>query len=136
MSTDVLMRVMPGGLVAVNPVEAEKLEPLLGQELMASLKAPRNIRFHRKYWALLGVALDMADTDWNLEQFRAYVTVGAGYCELLIHADGNVVSVPRSISFAAMDETEFNRLYQDTLTFICRKWVLDAEQIDKLVGFM
>ena len=136
MSTDVLMRVMPGGLVAVNPVEAEKLEPLLGQELMASLKAPRNIRFHRKYWALLGVALDMADTDWNLEQFRAFVTVGAGYCEFLMDSEGAALAIPRSISFAAMDETEFERLYQDTLTFICRKWVLDAEQIDKLVGFM
>ena len=135
MSTDIIMRCVPGGLQAANAIEAEKLEPLHYKEVMASIKQPRNIRFHRKYFALLGVARDMADTDLNAEQFRAYVTVGGGHCDY-IESVGQVVAIPRSISFAAMDETEFERLYQDTLTFICGTWALESKQVDEIVRFM
>lgn len=135
MATDVLVQVFPGGLRAVNAIEAEKLDPLLGREIMASLKQPRNIRFHRKYFALLGTARAMVDEDWTLEQFRALCIAGAGYCDFVQGSDG-VVAVPRSMSFAAMDETEFDRLYQDTLTFICKRWVLDQTQLAQMVEFM
>lgn len=135
MSTDIIVKVVPGGLMAANAIEAEKLEPLRGRQVAATLRQPRNIRFHRKYFALLGVGRDMADTELNAEQFRAYVTAGAGYCDFIEGKEG-MVAVPRSISFAAMDEAEFARLYSDTLDFICRTWALDAGQVDQIVRFM
>ena len=135
MSTDVLVQVVPGGLRAVNGVESDKLDKLRGRELMAQLKQPRNIRFHRKYFALLGVARDMISEDYTAEQFRALCTVGAGHCDF-IQGENGLVAIPKSISFASMDETTFENLYSDTLTFICEKWCLDEKTINKIVDFM
>ena len=56
MSTSVIMQVFPGGLRAVNDIEADKLDQFMGQELAIVITRPRNIRFHRKYFALLGTA--------------------------------------------------------------------------------
>lgn len=136
MATDIIVRAVPGGFMCANAIESEKAEQLRGKELMATFTQSRNIRFHKKFFALLGVARDMADTDYNAEQFRAYVTVGAGYCEFIQDSEGGVVAIPKSISFAKMDETEFNRLYNDALTFICQKWALDTNQVNQIVSFM
>ena len=137
MVTKVLVRVVPGGLQAINGVETAKLVDMHGKEVTAKLELSRNFRFHRKYFALLGVAHDMADTDLNAEQFRAFCTVGAGHCDFIRGENkANLIAIPRSISFAAMDELEFNRLYQDTLTFICKRWVLDENQLNQIVEFM
>ena len=136
MSTDIYCRVMHGGLQAANQVEADKLSQFLGKEVKVSISQPRNIRFHKKYFALLGAGRDMADTNYNAEQFRAYVTVGAGYCEFLTDKEGGVVAIPKSISFAAMSEDEFERLYQDTISFICQNWVLDENDLNAMVNFL
>ena len=122
--------------MAVNQIEADKLDQFRGREMQVKISQPRNIRFHRKFFAQLGEARDMADTEYNAEQFRAYVTVGAGYAEFITDSEGGVVAIPKSISFASMDESQFERLYQDTLTFICKTWVLDENQLNQIVEFM
>lgn len=135
MATEVLVQVVPGGLRALNPVESEKLERLEGRHVMATVKQPRNLVFHRKYFALLGTARSMIDAEYTEEQFRALCTVGAGHCDF-VEGDKGLVAIPRSISFASMDQTEFERLYSDTLTFICQKWVLDEAQLSAMLEFM
>ena len=135
MPTDVIMRVVPGGALAVNHIEADKLDQLVGQELMASFKRPRNLAFLRKYMALLGEALPMADTEYNPEQFRAICTVGAGWCTY-VERKGKLIAIPKSMSFANMDDTEFERLYQATITFIVKEWPLDESQLNAIVEFM
>jgi len=136
MTTDVIVQVVPGGLRAVNGIESEKLDSLRGREVMAKLAQPRNIRFHRKFFALLGVARDMANTDFNEEQFRAFCIAGAGHCDFIPGHDGKLVAIPKSISFANMDETEFNRVYQNVLTFIVQYWKLNEQQLTRIVDFM
>lgn len=136
MSTDVICKVLPGGLKASNAIESEKLDSLRGREVMAKILIPRNLEFHKKFFALIGTAFGMADTDWNIKQFRYYVTAGAGYCDFITDDEGGVVAVPGSISFASMEQTEFERLYQDVLTFICQRFVLDEDDINEIVRFM
>ena len=136
MSTDIIVRAVPGGLMASNAIEAEKLEQFRGREMMVKISQPRNLAFHRKFFALLGTGRSMADTEYNSEQFRAYVVVGAGYCEFITDQEGGTVAIPKSISFASMTDDEFERLYQDALTFICRTWVLDESQLNQIVDFM
>jgi hypothetical protein len=72
----------------------------------------------------------------NAEQFRAYVTVGAGYCDFIEDPEGRTVAIPKSVSFAKMSDDEFERLYNDTLTFICKQWAMDQDQINQIVEFM
>ena len=140
MPITVLVRVAPGGLVCVNAAEASLLEGMVGQEVEARLYKAVNPKFRRKFFALLKVAFDMADFQvngepGNMEQFRGYVTVGAGYCEYYKHGDG-FIAVPKSIAWAKMDDLVFANLYRDAMQFICGKWVLDEDQINQIVGFM
>ena len=136
MTTEIIMKGVPGGMIAANGIEADKLEQFRNQEVMVKISRPRNLAFHRKFMAMLGTALDMADTEHNFEQFRAMVTAGAGYCDFTTNNRGDLVAVPKSIKFASMDDTEFERLYKDALTYICREFVIDQEQINRIVDFM
>jgi hypothetical protein len=135
MSTDVIIRVVPGGCMAVNKYEADKLDQFRGREMVCTFTIPRNLKFHKKYMALISTALDMADTEYTAKQFRQICTIGAGYCEW-VEFEGQPVPIANSIAFANMDDSVFERLYQDTITFICQKWVLDQKQLNQIVNFM
>jgi len=122
--------------MAVNQAEADKLDDLQGRNLMATLTAARNLAFHNKYFALIGSAFRMADTNLTLKQFRIHCTVGAGYCDFMLMENKGFVAIPKSISFAAMDQTEFERLYKDTISFICQRWILNRDMLNQIVEFM
>ena len=61
----------------------------------------------------------------SFEAFRHWAIVEAGYYDAYKMPDGSVLKSPRSISFAKMDDLEFNDLYRATLdtlwTFILSK---------------
>jgi len=122
--------------MAVNQAESDKLDDLQGRNLMATLTAARNIAFHNKYFALIGASFPMADTDLTIKQFRAECTIGAGFCDWFTTDDGILVAIPKSISFAAMDQTEFERLYKDTISFICQRWILNRDMLNQIVDFL
>jgi hypothetical protein len=136
MAVQIVVKVVPGGLRAANVAEASKLDELVGREVMATLKADRNLGFHKKFFALLKYSRDMADTEMNAEQWRAIVTCGAGHCTW-VHHEGKSIAIPKSISFASMDEVEFEQLYSDALDYICKNYVHDSpEELDAILSFM
>ncbi|EMF5054510.1 DUF1367 family protein [Serratia marcescens] len=61
----------------------------------------------------------------SFHTFRRWVAVEAGHYDLFELPDGSTLREPRSISFAKMDDLEFNDLYQAALnelwTFILNK---------------
>jgi len=128
-ATEIICRVVPGGLRAANEVEAEKLETLRGRDVLVKISQPRNLGFHKLFFAMLKISLDMADIEINAEQWRAIVTVGAGWCTFVPGRQG-LIAVPKSISFGAMDETEFHRLYEAAIGFICANYVFAATPRD------
>lgn len=135
MAVEAFLRIVPGGAMALNQAEAEKLEDLVGKQVRCVMTQPRNIGFHRKYFAMLKVARDMCPENYNPEQFRMVAQAGAGYCEFIKSGD-QLVAVPKSISFGRMDQLEFERLYNAVLNYCCERWALNNEQIDQLVDFM
>jgi len=104
-----------------------------GSTVRARVAVMRNPKFHRKFFAMLHVAFDNAD--WpeietpygparcSFEMFRQYVTVKAGYFHMDVTPDGNFRATPKSISFAAMDEAEFERLYSAVLDVILARFL-------------
>jgi hypothetical protein len=134
-AVDVIVRVVPGGLMAVNQAECDKLERMIGREVSARISQPRNLAFHRKFFALLHAGLQMSGAEFNDEQFRAVCITGAGHCDF-VEVNGKLVAIPRSISFAAMDELEFDQLYRDVHSFICENWAVDEKTMDMVVSFM
>ena len=59
----------------------------------------------------------------SYEAYRAWVIVEAGHYDAIQLPDGTLRKHPRSISFANMDEIEFQQLYKAALDVLWR-WIL------------
>lgn len=82
----------------------------------------RNIRLHRKYFALINTAWECIDESWrtkfndNIDCFRHSLTLLCGFTDPVFNPrTGEWTEVPRSISFERMSESEFRDLYDRTI---------------------
>jgi len=88
-----------------------------GEVMQFDVKRPRNVRFHRKYFALLNLGFDNQDRYSNFDHFRKVVQMKAGHFDE-VATDKGLVFLPRSISFSDMDETAFSELYDGVLDVV------------------
>lgn len=133
MPTELTLSKTAGGTLApADPQAVEYLSKLkIGQIVRAEVTRPRNYRFHKKLFALLNFAFDTWEptakeykgqpVQKNFEQFRRDVTILAGYYESSYNLKGEVRLTPKSISFASMDEDEFQALYSSVISVILSK---------------
>lgn len=105
--------------------QARKLVASLrpGQGVVLSAKRARNIGYHRRFFALLRLAFDYWEPTGafthagqpvrkDFDRFREDVLILAGQYRATFGLDGSVRLEARSISFAAMGEDEFRRVYR------------------------
>ena len=96
----------------------EKRKLKVGQVYQADIKVVRNINFHRKMWAMLNTAWALLPEKTqngfrSLEGFRSYLLVAAGFYDTYFSPRlKEFVEVPKSMSFASMDEAEFSDCYE------------------------
>lgn len=98
-----------------------------GEIVRVEYHRPRNIRFHRKFFALLDVAFKNQEFYATEQQFRTALLIGLGWCDTFIRQNGEVLYIPKSISFAKMGEDEFEKVYNDTLDYLVREMVPGAD---------
>lgn len=99
-----------------------------------------NPLFHRKFMSLLRVGFEYWQPgevdkkhgvpEKNFDQFREDVTILAGFYFPVVRTDGTVRIKAKSISFASMDEEEFERLYQATLTVLLERVLVGMSDAD------
>lgn len=116
----------------------------LGSTVKADITNPRNLRFFRKWWALVQVAFEMweeigvratykgEEVRPNFERFRKDVTILAGYHHPVVNLRGEVRMEADSISFGNMDEETFEKLYNATLATIVSKVMQGRVSEDRL----
>lgn len=109
----------PRGLVPCGDDDYDEKKKLkIGQAYSVEVRVARNVDFHRKYFALIAYAWEFLNeqelaTFKSKENFRKYVEVAAGHCEVIFHPRlQEFVEIPKSISFGSMDNAEFSDLYQ------------------------
>ena len=108
----------PRGLVPFGDDDYEEKKKLkIGETYSVEIKVARNLDFHRKYFALISYAWEFLNEQETSvfktkENFRKYVEISAGYCEVIFHPRlQEFVEIPKSISFGKMDNSEFSNLY-------------------------
>lgn len=90
----------------------------------------RNAKFHRKFFALVNLCYQNQEQYNNFEHLRKNLIICAGHYDLIFDLEtGEQKKEAQSISFAKMDETEFNKLYTDVLNVICDKFIFDREEV-------
>ena len=109
----------PHGLVPYGDDDYEEKKKLKdGAIYSVEIKVARNLDFHRKYFAMVSYAWDFLNeaetaTFRTKENFRKYLEISAGHCEVIYHPRlQEFVEIPKSISFAKMDNAEFDDLYR------------------------
>lgn len=129
--TEVYLVKSPGGILRpAHDADAEVLARIkTGALLMADIKQPRNIKFHRKFWAMInfffGVWEPPQDAEIcgikaqkSLDRFRKDILILAGFRTLIVNIKGECRYEAESISFASMDETRFSSVY-DAVFNVC-----------------
>jgi len=120
------------------------LKPAYDSDLEAFTKIPkgeivqidyvkkRNIKFHRKYFALIKLAFDNQQVYQNTDEMRYDITMTAGFTdEITNKITGEITLRAKSISFDSMDETEFSDLYTKTKEVICEWIEISNEQVEE-----
>ena len=88
-----------------------------GDTLGFSYFLPRDPVSHRRYFRKLQQLLERTEAFGELDQLRAWILLGAGFCNYVPGANG-LVAVPKSMAFDEMDEAEFAELDRKTDEFL------------------
>lgn len=90
----------------------------VGKEFFFEVKKSRNIKFHRKAFALFNLVFQNQERYSNMEDLRHDLIIEAGYYIERVDLNGATVKQAKSISFASMDELEFSKFYDDIINTI------------------
>lgn len=89
-----------------------------GDTIKVSVTVPRNSKFHRLHFAMLGALFDAQEQFEDMGKMRMYLTVGAGHCDLIPGPAGRMVAIPKSISYESLEEIEFGEVHKATKAFM------------------
>ena len=141
MATSVIVRKLYDSVVPVDAANADLFESLKPNgEYTAVFTQTRNIKFHRKAFALIKVAFDALEfpelehkgqqVSKNIEQFRDDVTILAGFYTVVFNYKGEMRLKAKSWSFANMDEVEFEAMYSKLIDVILGKILTNYTRAD------
>lgn len=121
--------VTPDGLKPMYPADFDECKKLkVGEEVVADIQPPRNIRHHRKFFAFLRLVLDSApdtyvingrkeETPQSIPKLLDWIKIKTGHFTPMCVGD-EVYPQPDSISFEKMNEAEFSVFYDRALDVV------------------
>lgn len=136
-----LKRTLHGFAAADEATQDAMRSYKIGDTYRASVVKPRNLRNHRRYWALVNLVYQNADGYASAELVHAHLKLLAGRCSPVVSkTTGETFLVPESISFSAMDEAEFQDFWGRCIKAVCEHILpginVDAVayEVEKLCG--
>lgn len=124
MAEILLRKLANGALVPVDDEAAEALKHIkVGAGVRCNIVRVRNYRFLQKYHVLVNLLFDIwtetaprlqyrgQDVAPNKEKFRGDLQVLCGHYEAVFGVRGELQLKPKSVSFASMEEDEFEKLF-------------------------
>jgi hypothetical protein len=119
MATTLFLQRTVGGLKPTDAFGADALAAMpLGEIVKAEVTRPRNLRHHRKMYALLQAIFPHQTTYPTLKQFEGAVKCAVGFGEMVTLPDGRVMLMPGSWAFSKLDQTAFEQVYERVLDLI------------------
>lgn len=95
----------------------------------------RSPQFHRKFFKMIRVAYDNLPEQFNypeFENFRSALLIAAGhYDTIAIPVQGELIEyrIPKSISYNALSDSDFSKLYDDTHRALLETFGIDYETL-------
>jgi hypothetical protein len=93
-----------------------RLEP--GEMVEITTNQQRLGWYHRKHMALEAAVFESQDRFENFKGFRDWLKVGAGHCDWYPGPKGGVFPVPRSTSYAKLEQADMEQVHADMVEFL------------------
>ena len=101
----------------------------------------RNSRFHRKFFALMKIVLDMQERYDTVNDLRVEVLLRGGFYHEHLNINGVIQYIPDSMSFSSMSKKKFEELYSKSID-VCLKYFCQGltpeileQQVDRVLNF-
>lgn len=121
MAFQILMRrTLGGNLSPINDGGRDVISRIGDAEVLVEIRKIRNPAFHRKFFALISLIYHNQSRFRSIEELLDVIKVMVGHANV-VEKDGKEIYIPKSISFAKMDELEFQAFYDRVITFVCEK---------------
>lgn len=113
----------------------------VGELIEVEYKKKRNYQYHKKFFAMLKFVLencpDVIDNNTgeikplfrSIEQILAYIKLQIHYDSILIN--GCETRLPKSISFSAMDNVEFENFYNKTFDVVREIINIEKQELEQ-----
>lgn len=120
--------------VMLVPTDARGIEVIheigTNEEVRCVITRPRNLKHHRKFFALIGVVFKAQGFYATQENMLDDIKLAIGHSRQFIGHDGLIRIIPNSISFANMDQSEFEQFYNKAVEFILSKILPAVDKAD------
>ena len=106
-----------------DQTEFDKLR--IGNEYKVDARKARNPDHHRKGFALINLIFDSQEKYTTIEHMLTELKLQAGWYEEHVRSNGELVMIPKSISFADMDQTQFEEFYDRVTDIAIQQYGLE-----------
>ncbi|APR40012.1 DUF1367 family protein [Paraburkholderia sp. SOS3] len=93
-----------------------ELQP--GQTLAFEFRIPRSPKFHRLHFVMLNAIFTCQEVFTDNERMRKWLEVGAGHFDFVPGPGGDLIALPRSIAYEALDDAEFHDVHESVKAFL------------------
>lgn len=129
-------------LGALRPVDDEGksfIAKKQGKTLRCEVTEPRNVRFFRKWWAMIGVLVE--NSSWSKDELANLIKLGIGHV-VICETPYGIERWPDSIKFNKMTEDSFRDFYDRSVNWVLQtlfqhldKGALNQEVEERLMRF-
>ena len=138
-------RVTDYGLVPMYDSDYDEKKRLkVGDTLLFEVKRPRNYEFLKKFMALVRLTFDNLPEHlhdlmgiYSVDDMLTSLKYDLGLCTIIHIGDRDFIK-EGSISFAAMDETEFEQFYKRSIDIILHRYLRGTDHqalLDEIIRF-
>jgi len=106
----------------------------IGETILVDYKPKRNYNFHKKGFSLLSIVFQNQNTYDNLEDLRTEFKLKAGWYQEHVTTKGKIIYIPKSMSFATMDNIEFEEVYSRFIDIALKHFVtMDKQELENQI---
>lgn len=137
---DLMLRRTATGFVPADTDAEDACRKLgIGHIFRAKVQKPRSIQHHRLAFALLSLTWknlpEQFDGRWaSFDHFRKAVALEAGHCEEILTSQGEVVRIPSSLAFDALDQVAFSPVFTSMMTVCAGILRISAPELEAEVA--
>lgn len=132
---DLYCLVTEQGLVPMYDSDLDEKRRLkIGEKVLCKISRPRNYEFHKKFFALVRLTFENLPERLHLmlsirseEDLLTCIKLDLGLASTVYHGGKEFIKTG-SISFASMDNTEFEKFYQRTVDLILHKYLRGTDK--------